>query len=129
SGSASATAQRFTSVNLEEPDPSRRPQPVKVKDPASGREGWYEQYLIHRTRSGTLVSSKAEVVVANELDYAREKRWLTYQYEGRLPAADGTSHLPEFTIPAELSRTLYCKPSRMRENTASADRWPNTLMW
>ncbi|HEV2840312.1 MAG TPA: ATP-dependent RecD-like DNA helicase [Chthoniobacterales bacterium] len=129
SGSASATAQRFTTVNLEESDPMRRPHPVKLKDPASGREGWYEQYLIHRSRSGTLVSSKAEVVVANELDYAREKRWLTYKYEERLIAADGSSRLPDFTVRDELGRTFYWEHCGMPENAAYAERWQEKLAW
>lgn len=129
SGSASATAQRFTTVNLEEPEPSRRPQPVKVKHPATGREGWYEQYLIHRTRSGILVSSKAEVVVANELDYACEKRWLKYKYEERLVAADGSSRLPDFTVRDELGRTFYWEHCGMPDNPAYAQRWQEKLEW
>lgn len=129
SGSNSATAQRFTTVNLEEPDPTRRPQPVCVKDPKTGRDGWYEQYLIHRTRSGILVSSKAEVVVANELDYAREKRWLTYNYEERLTASDGSYRLPDFTIRDELGRTFYWEHCGMPDNPAYAERWQEKLSW
>ena len=129
SGSASATAQRFTTVNLEEPEPSRRPQPVRVKNPKTGREGWYEQYLIHRTRSGILVSSKAEVVVANELDYAREKRWLDYTYEERLTATDGSSRLPDFTIRDELGRTFYWEHCGMPDIPAYAERWQEKLSW
>lgn len=129
SDSASATAQRFTTVNLEEPEPTRRPQPVMVKNPTTGREGWYEQYLIHRTRSGILVSSKAEVVVANELDYAHEKRWLKYTYEERLNAADGSSRLPDFTIRDELGRTFYWEHCGMPDNPAYAARWQEKLAW
>lgn len=129
SGSASATAQRFTTVNLQEPEPARRPLPVKVKDSSTGREGWYEQYLIHRTRSEILVSSKAEVVVANELDYAREKRWLDYVYEERLTATDGSSRLPDFTIRDKLDRTFYWEHCGMPDNPAYAKRWQEKLAW
>ena len=129
SSSASETARRFTTVNLDEPDEARRPEPVKAKHPASGREGWYERYLIHRSRSGTLVSSKAEVVVANELDFAREKKWLDFRYEERLLADDGSSRLPDFTVRDDLGRTFYWEHCGMPDDEGYAQRWKEKLEW
>ncbi|MBL9217265.1 MAG: AAA family ATPase [Opitutaceae bacterium] len=129
SHAASATARRFTTVNLDEPEPTRRPQPVRVKDRKTGRDGWYEQYLIHRTRRGDLVSSKAEVIVANELDYAREKNWLSYTYEEHLIMPGGDKRVPDFTLRDELGRTFYWEHCGMPDNPGYAEKWRNKLAW
>lgn len=89
----------------------------------------YEKYLIHRTRRGMLVSSRAEVAIANELDYARSKRWLDYQYEERLCADDGSSRLPDFTVRDELGRTFHWEHCGLPEDASYSSRWGEKLAW
>ncbi len=89
SSSASATARRFTNLTQNESDLERRPCPIVVSDPRSGRPVFYERYLVHLTRAGRLVRSKSEVIIANELDHAREQRGLVYEYEEELRCPSG----------------------------------------
>jgi len=58
------------------------------------REGYLEQYKIHRTLADVMVRSKSEVIIANML-FDRD---IPFEYERPLYAADGSFYLPDFTI-------------------------------
>lgn len=60
------------------------------------QEAPYASQLIHRTKSGELMRSKSEVIVANVLDDLD----LTWEYEGKLPNPSNPDdyRLPDFTI-------------------------------
>jgi ATP-dependent exoDNAse (exonuclease V) alpha subunit len=108
SASASATARRFTNITQDDPIPERRPCPIAVTDRKTGRVGFYERYLVHQTRAGFLVRSKSEVIIANELDHAREKHGLSYEYEGELPSErGGAARYPDFTIRDDVKGRVY----------------------
>lgn len=65
-----------------------------VREPVSRQP--FAEYLIHRTRSGTLVRSKSELVIANML----EDMGILYFYEHELDgSAEPGRRLPDFTIP------------------------------
>lgn len=58
------------------------------------REGFLEQYKIHRTLADVMVRSKSEVIISNML-FDRD---IAFEYEKPLYAADGSFYLPDFTI-------------------------------
>jgi ATP-dependent exoDNAse (exonuclease V) alpha subunit len=114
---ASETAKRITNINIVDERPERRPFPVAVIDQKTGRRTFYEHLLIHRTRAGQLVQSKSEVIIANELDHARERRKLRYDYE--IPLSDpksGSRRYPDFTVRDDsLGRVWYWEHRGMRD--------------
>ena len=58
------------------------------------REGYYEDWKIHRTLADVMVRSKSEVIIANML-FDRD---IAFEYEKPLYAPDGSFYLPDFTI-------------------------------
>jgi hypothetical protein len=128
---ASATARRFTNINIDDERTERRPLPLAIKDRQSGRTIFYEQSLIHRTRTGLLVRSKSEVIIANELDYARERGRLTYDYE--IPLSNpqgGWPRYPDFTIRDEsLGRVWYWEHRGMLSDEDYLKRWEAKERW
>lgn len=131
STSASATARRFTNITQDDPDADRRPFPIAVADRRTGRMIFYEKYLIHLTRAGFLVRSKSEVIIANELDYARERRGIRYEYEEELPATDGgTPRYPDFTVHDEIrGRSYYWEHLGMLRDDRYRDAWQAKKEW
>jgi exodeoxyribonuclease V alpha subunit len=58
------------------------------------REGYLQEYKIHRTLADVMVRSKSEVIIANML-FDRD---IPFEYEKPLYAKDGSFYLPDFTI-------------------------------
>jgi exodeoxyribonuclease V alpha subunit len=58
------------------------------------REGYLQEYKIHRTLADVMVRSKSEVIIANML-FDRD---IPFEYEKPLYAKDGSFRLPDFTI-------------------------------
>ena len=58
------------------------------------REGYFEEFKIHRTLADMMVRSKSEVIISNMLF----ERDISFQYEKPLYAKDGSFYLPDFTI-------------------------------
>lgn len=75
----------------------RPPAPVEV----DGR--FMEEALIHKTRKGTLVRSKSEVIIADLL----WSKKIDFQYERQLIADDGSWKWPDFTIDDDMTGTTY----------------------
>jgi ATP-dependent exoDNAse (exonuclease V) alpha subunit len=69
-------------------------QPVPDGFELIRREGYLEDFKIHRTLADVMVRSKSEVIIANML-FDRE---IPFEYERPLYAADGSFYLPDFTI-------------------------------
>jgi exodeoxyribonuclease V alpha subunit len=65
-----------------------------LSDDLLDMSGWYEEGKIHRTLAGCMVRSKSEVIIANMLS----ERDITFRYETKLMAPDGTFYLPDFTV-------------------------------
>lgn len=59
-------------------------------------KGWYEEGKIHRTSNGTMVRSKSEVIIANELENAGLD-W-HYENDGNYITINGNKYLPDFVI-------------------------------
>lgn len=131
SASASATARRFTNITQNDPIPERRPCPIAITDRKTGRVGFYERYLVHQTRAGFLVRSKSEVIIANELDHAREQHGLSYEYEEELPSARGGSpRYPDFTIRDETKgRVYFWEHLGMLRNERYREAWHAKRAW
>lgn len=128
---ASETAQRITCINISDPDTARRPAPVKVTSAQSGRPKYLERLLVHRTRNGTLVQSKSEVIIAAELDFARERSGLRYVYEQPLPDRNGgRARLPDFTIYDEVGgRVYYWEHCGMLSDDEYSRKWRAKEQW
>ena len=130
SAEGSATAGRFTCVTAAEADVAKRPLPVKITSKTTGRSRYLEQFLIHTTRAGVLVQSKSEVIIANELDFAREKGALQYTYEEPLPDKDGGQpRLPDFTIQLGNGRVFLWEHCGMLGVPKYRERWARKLKW
>jgi exodeoxyribonuclease V alpha subunit len=67
-----------------------RPLPDELLDMG----GWYEEGKIYGTLTPYMVRSKSEVIIANMLF----ERDITFRYETKLTAPDGTFYLPDFTL-------------------------------
>jgi hypothetical protein len=65
-----------------------------LSDDLLDMSGWYEEGKIHKTLAGYMVRSKSEVIIANMLS----ERDITFRYETKLMAPDGTFYLPDFTV-------------------------------
>ncbi|MXX42039.1 MAG: AAA family ATPase [Acidimicrobiales bacterium] len=110
----SETARRLTNL-------FRDPQPQDVGD---GR--FLEANLIHRTTNGTLVRSKSEVIVANELSAAD----IDFAYEKGFQGHDGTLRYPDFTIEsAATGETLIWEHLGMLSDPRYAQAWERKREW
>ena len=67
---------------------------MPVNEILSTRKDWYEAGRIHKALTGDMVRSKSEVIIANML----HERDMSFFYEKRLVAKDGTMYLPDFTV-------------------------------
>ena len=59
-------------------------------------KGWYEEGKIHKTKTGIMVRSKSEVIIANELENAGLD-W-HYENDGNYVVINGNKYLPDFVI-------------------------------
>lgn len=96
------------------------PTPVE----AQGR--YLEEHLIHRTRDHTLVRSKSEVIIANELN----GNGVDYAYELPFVGHDGTQRLPDFTIEDAATGNLYLwEHLGMMSSPKYRASWERKLKW
>lgn len=110
----SETARRLTNL-------FRDPQPQNAGD---GR--YLEAHLIHRTTDGTLVRSKSEVIVANELSAAG----VEFAYERRFRGHDNTFRYPDFTIEdAATGETYIWEHLGMLSDPRYAQAWERKQEW
>lgn len=110
----SETARRLTNL-------FRDPRPQDV-----GEGRFLEAHLIHRTTNGTLVRSKSEVIVANELSAAG----VEFAYEKRFRGHDGTFRYPDFTIEdAATGETLVWEHLGMLSDPRYAQAWESKKKW
>lgn len=86
----------------------------------------YPEGLIHRTRSGVLMRSKSEVIVADVLD----NLGVDWEYERRLEAPDAPRdfRLPDFTIGFE-GDMYYWEHLGMLSVPAYRDAWERKRRW
>ena len=83
-------------------------------------QGWYEEGKIHRTKSGIMVRSKSEVIIANEL----ENTGLDWHYEndGNYVVINGNKYLPDFVI-FHNGKTYYWEHLGRRNDADYEKRW------
>ena len=86
----------------------------------------YPEKLIHRSKSGTWVRSKSELIVARALDDLGVK----YKYEERLPDLKNPNYgyLPDFTI-YHKGEKHYWEHLGMLDQTTYRRRWDKKLAW
>jgi exodeoxyribonuclease V alpha subunit len=86
----------------------------------------YPEVLIHRTKSGVLVRSKSEVIVAEMLD----RLGLAWKYEERVTAPDDTRdfRLPDFTIGYQ-GDIYYWEHLGMLNVPAYREGWERKRKW
>ncbi|WP_161564008.1 AAA family ATPase [Cupriavidus lacunae] len=111
---------RFTNL-FEKEDPSMLPAPVEV----NGK--WMDEKLIHRSRRGTALRSKSEVII----DDALAAHDVVAGYEVPFYSADGLHYrLPDFTIEDQaLGRTILWEHCGMLSDEGYRKRWENKLQW
>ena len=101
---------------------------ASLDQPGGTQKRWLAENLIHATRSGELVRSKSELIIADML-HEREKRGgLRYSYEQPLSNRDGETRIPDFTIDAD-SGTWYWEHCGMMGKPQYVERWNRKLAW
>lgn len=111
---------RFTNL-FEKEAPELLPAPVQV----GGK--WLDEKLIHRSRRGTLLRSKSEVII----DDALAAHDIDAAYEVRFYGIDGKGYrLPDFTIEDQsLGTTILWEHCGMLADAGYAERWEKKLEW
>ncbi|WP_086134583.1 AAA family ATPase [Methylocaldum sp. SAD2] len=114
------TPRRFTNL-FEKQRPEFKPAPVKLED---GR--YIEEGLIHRSRRGTWLRSKSEVII----DDALYSRGIEAAYELPFLGKDGSKKLPDFTIEnASTGQTFIWEHCGMMTDEGYRRRWKDKLAW
>jgi hypothetical protein len=87
---------------------------------------YYAEHLIHRTRKGTMVRSKSEVIVADILT----SLGISYDYELKLPSKDEPNDfkLPDFTVSYE-GDTFYWEHLGMLSVPSYKEAWERKRQW
>ena len=87
---------------------------------------YYAEHLIHRTRKGTMVRSKSEVIVADILT----SLGISYEYEQKLSSKDDTNdfRLPDFTVSYE-GDTFYWEHLGMLSVPSYNEAWDRKRQW
>lgn len=87
---------------------------------------YYAAHLIHRTRKGTMVRSKSEVIVADIL----ASLGISYEYEQKLPSRDDSNdfRLPDFTVSYE-GDTFYWEHLGMLSIPSYREGWERKRQW
>jgi exodeoxyribonuclease V alpha subunit len=88
------------------------------------RRAWYELGKISQALTKDMVRSKSEVIIANLL----HDRNISFRYEVKLIASDGTMYLPDFTIPWR-GETWYWEHVGMLYKPSYAKRWDRKKVW
>lgn len=112
--------RRFTNL-FEKQDPEMLPSPVEV----NGK--WMDEKLIHRSRRGTPLRSKSEVII----DDALAAHGVVAGYEIPFHSKDGREHrLPDFTIDDQaMGRVILWEHCGMLADAGYKARWQNKLQW
>lgn len=112
----SETARRMTNLM----------QPCKmVEFPQSKGSVFLQEGLIHHTRKGVAVRSRAEVIIADALTDAN----VAFEYEKPL-VLDGSTRYPDFTIEDEISgRTYYWEHLGLLNRADYKRNWNKKLDW
>jgi hypothetical protein len=112
--------RRFTNL-FEKQDPEMLPSPVEV----NGK--WMDEKLIHRSRRGTPLRSKSEVII----DDALATHGVVAGYEIPFHSKDGREHrLPDFTIDDQaMGRVVLWEHCGMLADEGYRARWHNKLQW
>ncbi|VVE20137.1 exodeoxyribonuclease V subunit alpha [Pandoraea terrigena] len=110
---------RFTNLFYEHP--SMLPAPIEV----NGK--WMDARHIHRSRRGTSVQSKSEVIIDDAL-FAHD---VVAGYEIPFHSTDGRQYrLPDFTIEdAATGRTILWEHCGMMSDEGYRERWEKKLRW
>lgn len=113
------TPSRFTNLFYE--NPSMRAAPIEV----NGK--WMDERHIHRSRRGTSVQSKSEVIIDDAL-FAHD---VVAGYEIPFHSTDGRQYrLPDFTIEdAAIGRTILWEHCGMIFDDGYRERWEKKLRW
>jgi exodeoxyribonuclease V alpha subunit len=87
---------------------------------------YYAEHLIHRTRKGTMVRSKSEVIVADILT----SLGISCEYEQKLPSKDDLNdfRLPDFTVSYE-GDTFYWEHLGMLSVPSYKQAWDRKRQW
>lgn len=83
-------------------------------------KGWYEEGKIHRTKTGLMVRSKSEVIIANELENAGLD-W-HYENDGNYVIINDNKYLPDFVI-FHNGKTYYWEHLGLRNDDEYEKRW------
>lgn len=83
-------------------------------------KGWYEEGKIHRTKTGVMVRSKSEVIIANELENAGLD-W-HYENDGNYIEINGNKYLPDFVI-FHNGKTYYWEHLGLLNREDYKERW------
>jgi hypothetical protein len=112
--------RRFTNL-FEKQNPEMLPSPVEV----NGK--WMDEKLIHRSRRGTPLRSKSEVII----DDALAAHGVVAGYEVPFFGRDGRHHrLPDFTIEDQsMGRTILWEHCGMLADEGYRARWQKKLLW
>ena len=112
--------RRFTNL-FEKQDPQMLPAPVEV----NGK--WMDEKLIHRSRRGTALRSKSEVII----DDALAAHSVVAGYEVPFYSRDGKHHrLPDFTVDDQaMGRTILWEHCGMLTDEEYRKRWQRKLQW
>ncbi len=119
------TARRLTNL-FEKPNPVEVPtQPAERDLPKPKRKRFLEERLIHRTQDGTLVRSKSEVIIYDQL----LNSGATPQYESPLTLG-GQTRYPDFTIQNDAKGvTYYWEHCGLLTDPAYRQRWEAKQKW
>lgn len=112
--------RRFTNL-FEKQNPEMLPSPVEV----NGK--WMDEKLIHRSRRGTPLRSKSEVII----DDALAAHGVVAGYEIPFYSTDGKEHrLPDFTIDDQaMGRIILWEHCGMLADEGYRSRWESKLQW
>lgn len=83
-------------------------------------QGWYEEGKIHRTKTGIMVRSKSEVIIANELENAGFD-W-HYENDNKYVVINGNKYLPDFVI-FHNGKTYYWEHLGLRNDEEYEKKW------
>lgn len=112
--------RRFTNL-FEKQNPEMLPSPVEM----NGK--WMDEKLIHRSRRGTPLRSKSEVII----DDALATHEVVAGYEIPFSSKDGKEHrLPDFTIDDQsMGRVILWEHCGMLADEGYRARWQSKLQW
>ncbi|MCX8518738.1 MAG: AAA family ATPase [Methylophilaceae bacterium] len=114
------TPGRFTNL-FEKQKPEFKPSPIKLAD-----NRYLEEGLIHRSRRGTALRSKSEVII----DDALFSKGIEAVYEQPFHGKDGSMKLPDFTIEDVSSGQKFIwEHCGMMANEGYRQRWEAKKAW